>query len=173
MNIQDICRIVEKIDPANMEYILKKRSIIRNFERVTKYKEDGREDISASVMEDALEEVRKFKETYLTPANVKIGDGVTVNLWSDRHAATIIKVTPKTVTVQRDTAILSPDFKPEWITGGFSAHCTNQNEQSYTYERNEKGEIITFRWSDKYQTYGTPGNLTLSKGRHEFYDYNF
>lgn len=26
---------------------------------------------------------------------------------------------------------------------------------------------------DSSQRYGQPGNLTLSKGRHEFYDYNF
>lgn len=73
----------------------------------------------------------------------------------------------------RDKATLNPDFKPEFIPGGFAAHCTNQSEQSYTYEPDEKGEVTTFHWSDKFQRYGQPGNLTLSKGRHEFYDYNF
>ena len=29
----------------------------------------------------------------MTPANIQVGDGVTVNLWSDRYAATVIKVT--------------------------------------------------------------------------------
>ena len=46
-------------------------------------------------------------------------------------------------------------------------------DRSYTYEPDEKGEVRTFHWSDKFQRYGQPGNLTLSKGRHEFYDYNF
>lgn len=77
------------------------------------------------------------------------------------------------VTVRRDKATLNPDFKPEWIPGGFAAHCTNQEEQSYTYEPDESGTVYTFRWSNKYQRYGQPGNLSLSKGRHEFYDYNF
>ena len=109
----------------------------------------------------------------MTPANIQLGDGVTVNLWSDRYAATVIKVTKSSVTVRRDKATLNPDFKPEWIPGGFAAHCTNQEEQSYTYEPDESGTVYTFRWSNKYQRYGQPGNLSLSKGRHEFYDYNF
>ena len=56
----------------------------------------------------------------MTPANIQVGDGVTVNLWSDRYAATVIKVTKSSVTVRRDKATLNPDFKPEWIPGGFA-----------------------------------------------------
>lgn len=48
-----------------------------------------------------------------------------------------------------------------------------KDEQTYTYEPDENGTEYTFRWSRKYQRYGQPGNLSLSKGRHEFYDYNF
>ena len=33
-----------------------------------------------------------------------VGMGCTVLSWTDRHAATVIKVTPKTITVQRDKA---------------------------------------------------------------------
>lgn len=114
-----------------------------------------------------------FRERFLTPASIQVGDGVTVNLWSDRYAATVIKVTKSSVTARRDKATLNPDFKPEWIPGGFAGHCTNQDEQTYSYEPDENGMEYTFRWSRKYQRYGQPGNLTLSKGRHEFYDYNF
>lgn len=104
---------------------------------------------------------------------VNLSTGETVNIWSDRYAATVIKVTKSSVTARRDKATLNPDFKPEWIPGGFAAHCTNQDEQTYTYQPDENGMEYTFRWSRKYQRYGQPGNLTLSKGRHEFYDYNF
>jgi hypothetical protein len=101
-----------------------------------------------------------------------VGDGCTFHLWSDSHACTVIKRTPKTITIQRDKAVLDPNFKPEWIPGGFAAHCTNQDEQRYTYERDPKGEIITARWSEK-----RGGFIYLDKiittGRHEFYDYNF
>lgn len=121
----------------------------------------------------AIDRIDRCAEYILCPANVKVGDGVTINLWSDRHAATIIKVTAFTVTVQQDKATLDPNFKPEWIIGGFAGHCTNQDEQTYTYERDPNGHIETYRWSNKYGQYGQPGNCTLSKGRHEFYDYNF
>ncbi|MCQ2113313.1 MAG: hypothetical protein MJY95_08250 [Bacteroidaceae bacterium] len=109
----------------------------------------------------------------LNPANIKVGDGVSVKLYTDRHAGTVIKVTRCKVVVQRDKATLDPNFKPEWIAGGFAGHCTNQHKQTYTYERDPNGEIYEFRWSNKYGQYGTPGNLTLHKGRREFYDYNF
>lgn len=98
---------------------------------------------------------------------------MTICYWSDKHAATVIKKTPFSLTVRRDKATLDPGFKPEWIPGGFAAHCTNQDEQTYTYEPDPDGDVQTFRWSNKYGTYGQPGDLRLIKGRHEFYDYNF
>lgn len=103
---------------------------------------------------------------------IKEGDGITINLWSDSHAYTVIKRTPSTITVQRDKAILDKNFKPEWIAGGFAGHCTNQDEQSYTYERNEKGEVLTLRYSKKYGRFMYL-EKSISIGRHEFYDYNF
>ena len=54
-------------------------------------------------------------EHILTPATVQVGDGVTICYWSDRHAATVIKKTPLSLTVRRDKATLDPSFKPEWI----------------------------------------------------------
>lgn len=121
-------------------------------------------------------EIRRHAEVrkdMLSPVTAKVGEGATINLWTDRHACTIVKVTPKTVTVRRDKAIRDPDFKPEWEIGGFSAICTNQEEQRWIYEPDPKGEVTTFHWSGKYNSYGRPGNCTLSAGRHEFYDYNF
>jgi hypothetical protein len=101
-----------------------------------------------------------------------VGDGCTYHLYSDSHACTVIKRTPKTITIQRDKAILSPDFKPEWIPGGFAAHCTNQYEQEYTYERDPNGEIIKAYWSEKRGGFVYLDKI-VSLGRHEFYDYNF
>lgn len=124
-------------------------------------------------IEQALEKARWVHEHILTPATAQVGDGVTICYWSDRNAATVIKKTPFSLTVRRDKATLDPSFKPEWIPGGFSAICTNQGDQSYTYEPDPDGQVMTFRWSNKYGTYGQPGDLQLIKGRREFYDYNF
>lgn len=103
---------------------------------------------------------------------LQVGDGVTLNLWSDKHACTVIKRTAKTITVQQDTATLDPNFKPEWVAGGFAGHCTNQDEQTYTYERNLKGRTYTLRFSNKYGRFMYL-EKPISIGRHEFYDYNF
>lgn len=106
--------------------------------------------------------------------NIEIGEGITVNLYSDSHAYTVIKRTKSTITIQRDKATLKPESKPEFIEGGFSCICTNQNDQDYDYERDENGRILTLRWSNKYNTWSTGNHgSSVSLGRHEFYDYNF
>lgn len=171
MTREEYSKLIKELAPENAIYIMRCATITSGFERAESYRASGKNELADSLEKESIERVKKFNK--LTPATVKVGDGATINLWSDRHAATVIKVTAKTVTVRRDKATLNPDFKPEFIPGGFAAHCTNQSEQSYTYEPDEKGEVRTFHWSDKFQRYGQPGNLTLSKGRHEFYDYNF
>lgn len=103
---------------------------------------------------------------------VAVGDGMTVNYWTDRKAYTVIKKTAKTLVLRRCKAVLSPDFKPVFIPGGFCGTVINQGEQTYTYEENPDGEIIRAFWSEKDKRYKWQG-LYLSYGRHEFYDYNF
>lgn len=103
-----------------------------------------------------------------------VGDGCTVRLYTDCHAATVIRKTKTTITVRRDKATLDPSWKPEWVEGGFSAICTNQNEQSYTYEPNPDGETYTARWNERYGRYiNDAQGFRITPGRHEFYDYNF
>jgi hypothetical protein len=51
----------------------------------------------------------------------KIGDGVTLNYCTDRHAYTVIKTTKNSITIQRDT--VKQLTKPEFVIGGFAGHC--------------------------------------------------
>jgi len=122
-------------------------------------------------------EIEETKRAIVKEQNreVEVGDGVTICLYSDRHAGTVIKRTPKTITVQRDKATLDPGFKPEFIPGGFCAHCTNSNEQKWTYVRDEKGAITVCRWSEKNGRFQflEDGSGVIINGRHEYYDYNF
>jgi len=104
---------------------------------------------------------------------VKVGDGVTLCYYTDSQAFTVIKRTKTTITIQRDKATLDPNFKPEFITGGFAGHCVNQDEQIYTYERDANGTTHTARWSEKKGMFMVEGCLRVYNGRHEFYDYNF
>lgn len=184
---------VRELDPVNAEYILADSEIQRQYQSYLRWKnkdaanvraarDSGKnneeaaeacERIAESVLCELEDDIRQYDERHLTPANAKVGDGATVYLYSDSHAGTIVKVTKRSVTVRRDKATLDPNFKPEIIPGGFCGHCTNQNEQSYTYEPDENGALTTIYWSKKHNRYGLPGNPQLGKGRHEFFDYNF
>jgi len=104
---------------------------------------------------------------------VEVGDGVTVCLYTDKNAYTVVKRTKCTITIQRDKATLSPNFKPEFDIGGFCAHCTNNNEQTYEYERDESGDVETCHWSEKLGCFVLKSAARVINGRHEFYDYNF
>jgi len=113
--------------------------------------------------------------------NVKVNDGVTEVGYSQRYAYSVIEVrrNGKELVVQRDNAILDPKFKPQVEKGGFLGHVTNQNEQSYSYEKNTEGtiKVITLRKSGKWLPKGS-ADTSRSKSwrigeRSEFYDYNF
>lgn len=102
-------------------------------------------------------------------ADIKVGDGVTLMMWSDAHAYTVIGRTAKTLKIQRDKATLKPDFKPEFD----AFYCTNNKAQEYDYERDEEGAVVTVRWSEKKQGFYDICGSRITDGRHEFYDYNF
>lgn len=166
-------RVIAGIDPVNAEYIAQDHKIMQEFDWVYRWirKRDMR--AAAGNLRRVKRLISEYREERLTPKNIKPGDGVTILLWSDRYAGTVTRVTKSMVEVRRDTAILDPNFKPDIIPGGFVGHCINQDEQTYSYKPDPDGSIYKFRWSNKFQSYGQPGNLRLIKGRHEFFDYNF
>lgn len=131
------------------------------------FEKQMRKTVSDADYQDIAEAYgRYFKD------NVKVGDGATIHYWSDAHAGTVVKKTAKTLTIRQDKATLAEDWKPEFIPGGFAAHCINQNEQRWTYEPNENGCVYVAYWSEKKCGYYSHG-LHVTPGRHEFYDYNF
>lgn len=99
--------------------------------------------------------------TEATPKIPTVGMGATMCGWTDRHAATIIKVTPKSVTVQRDNATrVDPNGMSE--------------TQGYTYTRNPQGETEVYRLNKKGQYRGTGGHGGVIFGiREEYYDFSF
>lgn len=156
-------------------YILRDQNVVSEIECMERFASKGDLEMSEYCYKHALEKAEEFNNNRLSPATVNVGDGVTIHYYSDAHAGTVIKKTKTTITVQQDKATIDPTFKPEFITGGFAGHCTNQNEQSYTYERDLNGTVTVYRWSNKYNRYqgGGDGSVKVTKGRREFYDYNF
>ena len=109
----------------------------------------------------------------------EVGMGATLCFYTDRQAATVIEVKNlKTIVIQTDKATLDPNWKPDFIAGGFCGHVANNNDQKYTYERDPEGLKITFtlrkdgRWVRKGCAMGAGVRLLLGK-RREFHDYNF
>ena len=103
---------------------------------------------------------------------MEIGDKGSVKLWSDVNPCTVIKRTKTTVTIRYDKATRSPDWKPEWIPGGFSAICTNSEEQQWTIEDDPNGTVETFYWSSRENCFVHHGSR-LTPGWRKYYDYNF
>lgn len=101
-----------------------------------------------------------------------VGDGATSHIGSDAHAWTVTAVSPsgKTITIQRDKATIDPAFKPDFHPGGFVGHVSNSHDQSYSYEPDPNGVIRQARLTKRgWSSAGMP----VTKGRREFYDYNF
>lgn len=90
----------------------------------------------------------------------KVGDGATVLMWTDREPATVIAVSPsgKTVTVQMDRYRRTD-------ANGMS------EVQSYAYERNPAGEVLTFRLG-KRGWRGRGGGVAFGH-REKYHDYSF
>ena len=102
--------------------------------------------------------------------NIAVGDGLTSYTQCGQHAYTVIKKTAWTVTLQRDKAIIDPNFVPEFSANGV---CRNSNRQSYTYERDPDGEIIVAHWSKKNGGYHHKDFVAFNEGRHEYHDYTY
>jgi hypothetical protein len=117
---------------------------------------------------------------------LNVGDGVSVSVWTDVEAYTIIKKTPKTIVLRSDNAVLVNREDLVFHAGGFAAHCENQRDQRYTYEPDPEGievKITLRRWTDEdgnerrkwkkanNRTFETGGNAYA--GRRKFHDFNF
>lgn len=95
--------------------------------------------------------------------------------YSDINPFEVIKaVSAKTLEVRSMTAVEDKSVKLEFHAGGFSAHCSNQQDQKWFITSNPEGEVKRIRlsnkgyWQDKY------GNkFILSDKPIKFYDYNF
>jgi hypothetical protein len=117
---------------------------------------------------------------------LELGDGVSVSVWTDCDAYTIIKKTPTTITLRADKAELLNRDELVFIPGGFAAHCENQADQRYSYEANPDGHEVKIslrRWTDEdgnecrkwkrsgIKTFEGGGNAYA--GRRAFHDFNF
>lgn len=88
-----------------------------------------------------------------------VGDGATICYWTDRSAATVVKVTRTQVHVQEDAAIRTD-------ANGMS------ESQSYRYEPRPEGPVIVFRKTKRGWRAARGGSLVLGV-RNAYHDYSF
>jgi len=106
--------------------------------------------------------------------NIKPGDFVTVHLYSDAYAYTVVRITKKFVEVRQAKQERDPSWKPEIVPGGFAGHCTNNYSQKWIVTENPDapiGKLSVGRDGTLRGLGSRRPNVTV--GAHPFYDYNF
>ena len=96
-----------------------------------------------------------------------------LRLYSDVHPFEIVRwISDKTVEIRAMRATIDPGWKPEFISGGFAAHCVNQCSQKYSFESDFDAPVLRARLGKK----GWKSKLGVHKPSEKprkFYDYNF
>jgi len=120
--------------------------------------------------EDKIAELRREWRQSL-----KVGDRVHICHYTDITPATVVARTAKSITVRYDKAHLDDEWKPEFIPGGFGAHCTNDSDQMghWVIEEDLDGSTEVFRWSKRYNRYKNKSDEFCEPGWMKYYDYNF
>lgn len=89
-------------------------------------------------------------------------------------------VSDKCLEIRAMNVERNPNWKPEFVVGGFSAHCTNNSEQQWLITPAPEAHAFkvrhrTDRWGRN--TDGTfwkeTASYKLSDAPHYFYDFNF
>lgn len=95
--------------------------------------------------------------------------------YTDVNPFEVVKViSDKTVEIREMKAEKDPSWTPEFVSGGYSGHCTNQYDQRWFISSDESQIPFRIRlskskgWQDKY------GNrYQMNEKPIKFYDYNF
>ncbi len=106
------------------------------------------------------------------------GEYLTQTLFSDTTPWKVIGRTATTLTLQEVLVDRDPEWKPEFVAGGFAGHCTNQSEQTWLYAglgpSTTKARLVKSRFcgSDKLWRSAQCGEF-IANGACRHYDYNF
>jgi hypothetical protein len=94
--------------------------------------------------------------------------------WTDVNPYEVIKaVSDRTLEIREMDADKDESVSLEFVAGGFSAICTNPNDQKWHIKPNESNPVIRIRlgkngWKDKHGR-----KFGLSDHPRKYYDYNF
>lgn len=119
-----------------------------------------------------------FRNDIATEKEITVGMGMGGHYPNDTYPYEVIEIkSDKKIVIRGMKATISPDFKPEFIAGGFCAHCTNNHDQKWDITSNPDGEIKTLtkrkngRWEQEGVKTGQGMRFSFGKAVH-FHDYN-
>ena len=133
---EELKSVVSGIDEENTGLITKSRTYTRLVGLIEHYEEHGEKENADMEREELRSFVESFRDV-LTPSKLNEGDRLIVssrNPWTSDHVATVVKVTPQTVTVRRNYTEVSYD---------------NYGNPTHTVTDTLLGDGETFRWSNK------------------------
>ena len=100
--------------------------------------------------------------------------------WTDSQPYEIVRVvSDKCLEIRPMKAEKNPDFNPEFVAGGFAAHCTNNHDQKWIITSIPEAGTIRVRKRKTVKNYGEgvywhqTARYQLADEPHYFYDYNF
>tara|TARA_R110000851_G_scaffold174949_1_gene321144 strand:- start:70 stop:399 length:330 start_codon:yes stop_codon:yes gene_type:complete len=94
---------------------------------------------------------------------------VTLSTGSDRQPYKVVRKTRCTMDIAQVYTCKHDAWSPSFQVGGFSAHCTNQSEQTWLYTGLATSTLRVHKPRTGWEAHRT---LTLNTAV-RFYDYNF
>ena len=94
--------------------------------------------------------------------------------WSDVNPFEVVRqVSEKTLEIRAMKAEKDPEWKPEFVPGGFAGHCINNSEQRWIITSDDQNPIIRIRLGKKGWKDAHGRRFGLSDAPRKHYDYNF
>jgi hypothetical protein len=98
------------------------------------------------------------------------------NGYSDTTPFEIVRVVSnKTIELRSMSAERHPDWKPEFVSGGFAGHCTNNGDQrnAWIIKSDPEGYTVRARLQKDGSWKSSHGRHSLHTAAIKHYDYNF
>lgn len=125
------------------------------------------------------QEVRSYREFTTNLKGLPEGEYMTETGYSQSYPWKVIGKSPsgKTITLQKVKIARDPEWKAEFVKGGFAGHCTNQHAQTWLYDGLEDITMTVrlnkSRYCGSKKLWGNKGTEFIANGAVEHYDYNF
>jgi len=95
--------------------------------------------------------------------------------YSDVKPFEILSVTKsgKQILIREMDAERDPTWVPDFVAGGFTANCANQEDQKWIIQSNEANPVIKARKRADGYFWSYYGKHRIAREPRKFYDYNF